>query len=129
LELCGNAIILFAAVFAVLGRDHLNASVVGLSVSYALSVTQTLNWLVRMTSEMETNIVSVERILEYCDIPTEAEWFSDDRNKPAPEWPQHGAIDFSDYSTRYRSGLDLVLENIKTHVKPGEKVYLCNDIM
>lgn len=28
-------------------------------------ITQTLNWLVRMTSDVETNIVAVERIKEY----------------------------------------------------------------
>lgn len=30
-------------------------------------VTQTLNWFMRMTSEVETNIVAVERIKEYCE--------------------------------------------------------------
>lgn len=34
-------------------------------------VTQSLNWVVRMTSEMETNIVAVERIKEYSETPTE----------------------------------------------------------
>ena len=31
----------------------------------SFQVTQTLNWLVRMTSDVETNIVAVERIMEY----------------------------------------------------------------
>lgn len=34
-------------------------------------ITQTMNWLVRMTSELETNIVAVERILEYTVTPSE----------------------------------------------------------
>uniref|UniRef100_A0A182YDJ2 ABC-type glutathione-S-conjugate transporter n=1 Tax=Anopheles stephensi TaxID=30069 RepID=A0A182YDJ2_ANOST len=58
LEMVGNLIILFAALFAVLGRETMNAGLVGLSVSYALQITQTLNWLVRMTSDVETNIVA-----------------------------------------------------------------------
>ncbi|CAG2256913.1 ABCC2 [Mytilus edulis] len=36
-------------------------------------VTQTLNWLVRMTTELETNIVAVERVKEYTETPTESE--------------------------------------------------------
>ena len=36
----------------------------GLSVTYALSVTQTLNWMVRMSCDMEANVVSVERVKE-----------------------------------------------------------------
>ena len=47
LEMVGNLIILFAAMFAVMGKDSLSPGLVGLSVSYALSITQTLNWLVR----------------------------------------------------------------------------------
>lgn len=34
---------------------------------FLLQITQTLNWLVRMTSEVETNIVAVERIKEYAE--------------------------------------------------------------
>ena len=34
-------------------------------------MTQALNWLVRMTSDLETNIVSVERTKEYSDLPNE----------------------------------------------------------
>jgi ABC-type multidrug transport system fused ATPase/permease subunit len=75
-----------------------------------------------MTSEMETNIVSVERIAEYCDNPTEAEWVSDESNRPSKEWPTNGAIKFIDYSVRYRAGLDLVLRDISTKIEPQEKV-------
>nr|QCO93576.1 ATP-binding cassette subfamily C member 5 [Chilo suppressalis] len=67
LEMMGNLIIFFSALFAVLNRDTVNPGLVGLSVSYALQITQTLNWLVRMTSEVETNIVAVERIKEYAE--------------------------------------------------------------
>ncbi|CAG7831109.1 unnamed protein product [Allacma fusca] len=49
----------------------------------------TLNWLVRMTSDVETNIVAVERIKEYGETPQEAEWEINER-KPPKEWPQNG---------------------------------------
>lgn len=41
------------------------------SATGALQVTQTLNWLVRTTSELETNIVAVERVSEYSEIENE----------------------------------------------------------
>jgi ATP-binding cassette, subfamily C (CFTR/MRP), member 1 len=71
----GNLIILFAALFAVLSKDKLSPGLVGLSVSYALQVTQTLNWLVRMTSDVETNIVAVERIKEYGETTQEGKFY------------------------------------------------------
>ncbi|MPC10165.1 Multidrug resistance-associated protein 1 [Portunus trituberculatus] len=74
LEFIGNVITFFAALFAVLSRETIDGGKVGLSVTYALSVTQTLHWLIRMSSEVETNIVAVERIKEYTETPQEAPW-------------------------------------------------------
>ncbi|XP_048248325.1 multidrug resistance-associated protein 1-like isoform X3 [Haliotis rufescens] len=121
LEFVGNCIIFFASLFAVLGRDSLNPGIVGLSISYAMNVTQTLNWMVRMTCELETNIVAVERIKEYTETPTEAPWEIEDK-KPDSNWPVSGKVTFDNYQTRYRDGLDLVLKGIDCSVNSGERV-------
>ena len=34
-------------------------------------ITNKLNWMIRMTSELETNLVSVERVREYSETQTE----------------------------------------------------------
>jgi hypothetical protein len=52
LELCGNALISSAALAAVLARwmgnvDHHYAALLGLSVTYALGITNELGWMVR----------------------------------------------------------------------------------
>merc|ERR1711860_228660 len=121
LETVGNLIIFCSALLAVLGKDSLTPGLVGLSVSYALSVTQTLNWLVRMTSEVETNIVAVERLKEYSETQREANWEkeSDDKLKT---WPAKAKIQFKNASARYREGLPLVLKNLSFEVEAEEKV-------
>ncbi|XP_014486459.1 PREDICTED: multidrug resistance-associated protein 1 isoform X2 [Dinoponera quadriceps] len=123
LEMVGNLIIFFAALFAVLGRNSpdMSAGIVGLSVSYALQITQTLNWLVRMTSDVETNIVAVERIKEYGETTQEAAWKNAEYTPPT-EWPNSGRVDFKDFKVRYREGLDLVLHGISFSVLGGEKI-------
>nr|CAB3219630.1 multidrug resistance-associated protein 1-like [Phallusia mammillata] len=122
LDLIGNAIVFFAALFAVLGRgDAVTGALAGLSLSYALNITSTLNWWVRQTSETEINVVAVERQKEFADIENEAPYDIEDR-KPSTYWPVKGEVTFDEYSTRYREGLDLVLKNISCRISPGEKI-------
>ncbi|XP_006630977.3 ATP-binding cassette sub-family C member 2 [Lepisosteus oculatus] len=120
LEFVGNLVVFFSALLAVISRDSLYSGLVGLSISYALNVTQTLNWLVRMTSELETNIVAVERVSEYTEIDNEAPWITDKR--PPQNWPDSGKIQFKNYKVRYRPELDLVLHGITCDIESTEKI-------
>uniref|UniRef100_A0A182RRP5 ABC-type glutathione-S-conjugate transporter n=1 Tax=Anopheles funestus TaxID=62324 RepID=A0A182RRP5_ANOFN len=119
LELIGSFVVLFAALFAILARDSIGQATVGLSISYALQVSHQLSFLVRMTSEVETNIVAVERLEEYTVLPREAEWKKGTVDKT---WPAEGKVEFKDYQIRYREGLDLVIRGISLNVRGGEKI-------
>ncbi|KAG8000099.1 Canalicular multispecific organic anion transporter 1 [Nibea albiflora] len=120
LEFLGNLVVFFAALLAVISRDSLDSGLVGLSISYALNVTQTLNWLVRMSSELETNIVAVERVSEYSELKNEAQWVTDTR--PTEKWPKEGRLRFDNYKVRYRPELDLVLHGITCDIGSTEKI-------
>ncbi|KKY22663.1 putative abc metal ion transporter [Phaeomoniella chlamydospora] len=124
LEFLGSVIIFASATFAIISvtsRNGLSAGFIGLAMSYCLQITQSLNWIVRQTVEVETNIVSVERVLEYANLPSEAPEVIF-KNRPNLGWPANGAVHFEKYSTRYREGLDLVLKDITLDIKAHEKI-------
>ena len=87
LEMLSNLILLFAALLAVLGWESLEPGLVGISLSYAMQITNSLNLLIRQSSQIENNMVSVERIKEYqTSLPREADWTV--AGDPGPDqWP------------------------------------------
>jgi len=99
----------------------LTPGMVGLSVTYALSVTQTLNWLVRMTSEVETNVVAAERLKEYSETKQEAKWDLESDEKHS-DWPSKAVIELKNVSARYREGLPLVLKDLSFKIETQQKV-------
>ncbi|KAF5894747.1 multidrug resistance-associated protein 1, partial [Clarias magur] len=121
LEFVGNCIVTFAALFAVMARDSLSPGLMGLSISYALQVTASLTWLVRMSSELETNIVAVEKVKEYEETEKEAQWKLEKSLTPAG-WPTVGRVEIRDFGLRYRPDLELAIHDINVTIQGGEKV-------
>lgn len=120
LQFIGSLIILSTALLAVWDQKKMSPATVGLIMSYALQITGSLTWIVRMTVEVETGAVCIERVLEYSSLPPEAPLITSTR--PAAHWPTQGEISFQNYSTRYRDNLECVLKNISLEVSGGEKV-------
>ncbi|NWR69627.1 MRP1 protein, partial [Centropus unirufus] len=121
LEFLGNGIVLFAAVFAAMGRTHLSPGTAGFSISYALQITGVLNWIVRSWTEIENNIVSVERVREYSRTPKEAPWTLNGKLQDQV-WLTEGRIEFRNYSLRYRPDLELALKHISLTIYGQEKI-------
>ena len=75
----------------------------------------------RSFSDLETNIVAIERCFEYIKLQSEAARYQPG-NEPPVDWPQNGRIEFDKYTTRYRPELDPVLRDLTFSIRPGEKV-------
>ena len=121
LEAIGNIITFGAAMYCILQKGSVSQGDVGFVISYSLSITQVLQWVVRMTADVETNIVGVERIMEYSELPLEAPWV-DPMSRPAESWPESGEVTIKNLGIRYREGLDLVIHSIDCKINGGEKI-------
>ena len=91
LEMLGNGVIFATALLTcvVSGRGESGAGMAGLALSSAVSITGLLNWVVRVVSDVEVDMNSVERICEYLDEKTEAPGIIPGE-RPAGQWPESG---------------------------------------
>ena len=121
LETIGTIVVTLSCLFIVFERNQIDPGLAGLSISYALQLTGILNWLVRVSTETENEMVSVERIVEYCGIAEEAPAIVPE-HVPPKNWPDKGVIEFKNYKLRYREGLDLVLKGVNLKIAHREKV-------
>ncbi|RKP17331.1 hypothetical protein ROZALSC1DRAFT_30847, partial [Rozella allomycis CSF55] len=120
LESIGNLLVLGASMLLVFSK--INLSLLGLALSYILSVTGFLNWCVRQASDAEVQMNSVERLSHYAnDIKTEAPAVIHD-NRPPADWPLEGKIDIQNLEMRYRPELPPVLHQISISIKSKEKI-------
>jgi ATP-binding cassette subfamily C (CFTR/MRP) protein 1 len=77
---------------------------------------------VRVGSDFEANMVSMERILQYCHLESEAPHESDKDRSLSPEWPEKGVIEFKEAKLRYRPGLPLVLKGLNLTIPSQSRV-------
>ncbi|KAJ3202462.1 hypothetical protein HDU67_000543, partial [Dinochytrium kinnereticum] len=122
LEILGGLLVFFAALFGILAKSTIDPGLLGLSLSYALQVTQILNWCIRQFTETEIAMNAVERVEHYgFHIEVEAEAVVEG-NRPEKGWPVKGDIEFKGVEMRYAPELPLVLKGVSFVIGDGEKV-------
>ncbi|OQR85424.1 ATP-binding Cassette (ABC) Superfamily [Achlya hypogyna] len=112
LEFAGTVVATAAALFAVCGHQADN------SVAFAGLAGVSL-------SQIQTQMVSVERIHNYCVMDTEAELYAPaavQAQLQATAWPSQGEVTFEKVDLRYRPGLPRVLRNLSFTIRAKEKV-------
>lgn len=104
-------------------HGYIAAGTAGLVTIYALDFWRHLNWGVRIFSDLESRMTSVERLQFYCDLPAEKNYIG----QPVEVeefWPQSGSLEFKNVSVRYADHLPLVLKNVSFKIKSGMRVGL-----
>uniref|UniRef100_A0A673FVU8 ATP-binding cassette, sub-family C (CFTR/MRP), member 8 n=1 Tax=Sinocyclocheilus rhinocerous TaxID=307959 RepID=A0A673FVU8_9TELE len=127
MEYIGACIVLIAAVASITNSlyNHLSTGLVGLGLTYALMVSNYLNWMVRNLADMEVQLGAVKKIKAL--LKTEPENYEGLLSaSQVPEgWPQQGKIQIQNLSVRYDSTLKPVLKHVNAHISPGQKVGIC----
>lgn len=72
-------------------------------------------------------MTSVERVVEYTELESEAPW--ETQKRPPPDWPNKGLVTFDQVSFSYIDDGPLVLHNLKAMFRPKEKVrHVCHQM-
>ncbi|KAM9854428.1 ATP-binding cassette sub-family C member 8 isoform 3-T3 [Aulostomus maculatus] len=127
MEYIGACVVLVAAVASITNSlyNHLSTGLVGLGLTYALMVSNYMNWMVRNLADMEVQLGSVKRINGL--LKTEPENYEGllTASQVPDGWPQQGEIKIQNLSVRYDATLKPVLKNVNAHINPGQKVGIC----
>ncbi|XP_072165776.1 ATP-binding cassette sub-family C member 10-like [Diadema setosum] len=122
LQMIGVAMVTAVAIIAVL-EHHFNTvdpGLVGLAISYALSITNLLITAITQFTETEKNMISTERTEQYTvGIPAELQG---GLVQPPITWPRHGVVRFHNVHFSYRADHPKALDGVSFETRPGEKV-------
>ena len=109
-----------------ISSDFVGASI-GLAVTQAINLVGMCNWGLRQTAELENQMTSVERVIEYATLPSERSLDSsvDVSKKLSPNFPNSNNIKFKNVSLKYSDNGEHVLRNLSFEVKENVKK-ICN---
>ncbi|XP_058797685.1 probable multidrug resistance-associated protein lethal(2)03659 isoform X2 [Phymastichus coffea] len=95
---------------------------VGLAITQSIGLTGMFQWGMRQSAELENQMTSVERILEFSNLPSEPPLESLPDKKPPNDWPQQGKVEFKNVYLRYSPLDPPVLKNLNFTINPKEKI-------
>lgn len=120
LNILSNFVFAFSLVVLVtLPEGIINPSIAGLAVTYGINLNVLQASVIWNICNAENKMISVERILQYSNLASEAALEIEDC-RPPNNWPEIGTICFRNLQIRYAEHLPSVLKNISCTF-PGRK--------
>lgn len=121
LQCLGALFVGFCGLIAAATSAHTSTpGLVGLAISYALSISGLLGGVLNAFAETEQEFVAVERINQYCRL--EREPMFEGSIAPPYGWPCQGVICFDNVHMAYRNNLDYSLKGVNINTECCEKI-------
>ncbi|XP_026844252.1 multidrug resistance-associated protein 7 [Drosophila persimilis] len=121
MQLLGTLLVGGAGLLAAITASHAtNPGLVGLCISYALSITGQLGDLLHAVAETEQELVAVERVDQYLQL--EGEQNASGSADPPFGWPTQGVLRFQEVQLSYREHLIPALRGISFDTEAFERI-------
>ncbi|XP_021186907.3 ATP-binding cassette sub-family C member 4 [Helicoverpa armigera] len=116
--ICAIYVVIVAYTFLFLDDGTTQSGNVGLAISQGLILVNMVQYGVKQTTEVISQMTSVERVVQFTSLPRE------DTAGPAPPpaWPKRARLVFRDLSLRYDKDADPVLKKLNIVIESGWKV-------
>ncbi|XP_028758271.1 ABC transporter C family member 5 isoform X1 [Neltuma alba] len=122
MELLSTFVFAFCMILLVsFPHGSIDPSMAGLAVTYGLNLNARLSRWILSFCKLENKIISIERIYQYSQIPSEAPTVIED-TRPPSTWPENGTISIIDLKVRYKENLPLVLHGTSCTFPGGKKI-------
>ncbi|CAI2178694.1 732_t:CDS:10 [Funneliformis geosporum] len=119
-NIMGAVLTFIAGIFIILNLYRIDAGLAGLSLTFAMSFSKQIMWMVRGYTAFEMNLNSIERVCEFMEINQEAAEIIEPR--PPASWPYDGNIRVENLLIRYAPELEPVLHHVSFEISGQEKV-------
>ncbi|CAK7332377.1 unnamed protein product [Dovyalis caffra] len=104
-----------------LPKSAIDPSLAGLAATYGLNLNVLQAWVIWNLCNVENKMISVERVLQFTNIPSEAPLVIEDC-RPKSEWPAYGRIELINLHVQYSPSLPMVLKGITCTFPGGKKI-------
>ncbi|KAK3160590.1 hypothetical protein QOZ80_1BG0061610 [Eleusine coracana subsp. coracana] len=122
LEIMSAAILSSSAfVITLLPLGTFSSGVIGMVLSYGLSLNMLFLFAIQSQCSLANQIISVERLSQYMHIVSEAPDKIEDNQLPA-DWPSVGKIELHDLEIKYNQDASPVLHGITCTFEGGDKI-------
>ena len=127
LQMIGAVVVISICVAAVVQKEmamNINAGLFGLALSYSLPIVGTLNGLINSFANTEKEMISVERLEEFHNVPSENEVIESKNESRKTSWsPNSGSIKITNLTVKYNNNTT-ALKNIFLSINDKEKLFV-----
>ena len=121
LDFLSYMFIVFLILFSVFFRKEFEPATIGILLNYCVQIQDELVRYLTCRSNLENDMVGLERAIAYTKIIQERPDKMPKDNEMGI-WPSEGSIKFEDYYVQYRPETEIVLKNLNFEIKPKEKI-------
>ncbi|KAJ1877665.1 hypothetical protein LPJ57_003837, partial [Coemansia sp. RSA 486] len=121
IDAAGAAVSCACALFVLSSLDWIDAGLAGFLLSYSLTFSEHMVWVIRNYSSIEFDMNAVERVSQYLATEQEAPLHAEPGDSPPADWPASGNVAVDGLVVEYVPGAR-VLHGVSLSARHGEKI-------